>query len=57
MINLYNIIKGNRQGNNIYKTHIDRELSIISNSNSWSKEFVTKTLILFLHIKGHINFL
>ncbi len=43
--------------NNIYKTHIESVLSKISNINNWRKEFVTETLILFLCIKGHINFL
>lgn len=45
------------KGDNIYKTHIDRVLSKMSNINSWRKEFVTETLILFLCIKGRINFL
>ncbi len=45
------------KGNNIYKTHIDRVLSKMSNCNSWRKEFITETLILFLCIKGRINFL
>jgi len=45
------------KGNNIYKTHIDSVLAEMSNINSWRKEFVTETLILFLCIKGRINFL
>lgn len=43
--------------NNIYKTHINRVLSKMSNINSRRKEFITETLILFLCIKGRINFL
>lgn len=45
------------KGNNIYKTHIESVLLKMSNINSWRKEFVTETLILFLCIKGRINFL
>lgn len=45
------------KGNNIYKTHINSVLSNMSNINSWRKEFITETLILFLCIKGRINFL
>ena len=45
------------KGNNIYKIHIESVLSKMSNINSWRKEFVTETLILFLCIKGRINFL
>jgi len=45
------------KGNNIYKTHIESVLSKMSNINSWRKEFITETLILFLCIKGRINFL
>lgn len=45
------------KGNNIYKTHINRVLAKMSNINSCRKEFVTETLILFLCIKGRINFL
>jgi len=45
------------KGNNIYKTHIESVLSKMSNINNWRKEFVTETLILFLCIKGRINFL
>ena len=29
----------------------------MSNINSWREEFITETLILFLCIKGRINFL
>ncbi len=52
-----NFIKVTIRGNNIYKTHIESVLSKMSNINSWRKEFVTETLILFLCIKGRINFL
>ena len=45
------------KGNNIYKAHIDSVLSKMSNINYWRKEFLTETLILFLSIKGRINFL
>ncbi|QZT38399.1 transposase [Halosquirtibacter xylanolyticus] len=45
------------KGNNIYKTRIETILSKMSNINSWRKAFLTETLILFLCIKGRINFL
>lgn len=45
------------KGNNIYKAHIMSVLLKMQNINSWRKEFVTETLILFLCIKGRINFL
>lgn len=43
--------------NNIYKTQIESVLEKMSNINSWRKDFVTETFILFLCIKGRINFL
>lgn len=57
MENIDNFIKVTIKGNNIYKTHIDSVLLKMSTINSWRKEFVTEILILFLCIKGRINFL
>lgn len=45
------------KGNNIYKTHINSVLGKMSNINGWRKDFITEALILFLCIKGRINFL
>ncbi len=45
------------KGNNIYKTHINSVLEKMSNINNWRKDFINETFILFLCIKGRINFL
>ena len=45
------------KGNNIYKTHINSVLGKMPNINGWRKDFITEALILFLCIKGRINFL
>jgi len=55
--NLLKFIKVTIKGNKIYINHIHNVLENMSNVNIWRKEFVTETLILFLCIKGRINFL
>lgn len=45
------------KGNNIYKIHINSVLGKMSNINIWRKDFINETFILFLCIKGRINFL
>jgi len=57
MENFNNFIKVTIRGNNIYKTHIYSVLEKMSNINKRRKDFITETLILFLCIKGRINYL
>lgn len=45
------------KGEYIYKTHINRVLEKMSDINRWRQDFINETFILFLCIKGRINFL
>ena len=51
------LLRVTTKGEYIYKTHINNVLGTMSNINSWRKDFINEALILFLSIKGRINFL
>ena len=45
------------RGQKTYKNLIISVLDNFSNINQWRKDFITETFILFLSIRGRINFL
>jgi len=40
-----------------YNQHIISMLDKLSNINQWQKDFILETFVLFLSIRGRINFL